>query len=179
MIKYLWILLVIVSCVSPQELYIRKREKAKEKIDKLTRLFPEIVSKTDTTIIIKDTIINDKIVVVSDTIITNKIKIDTLYKNIKTDTTLHFSDKSNVVKGIVQIKQDGVLVNITKYPEIIYRNDTINMKDTIYTERIITKYKEVINTNPSMWFVIWSNIKDYLWFILVVIGVILVYRLTK
>jgi hypothetical protein len=182
--KYiLTILFVLASCLTPLEKYNKRKERAKRKIESIVNTFPELKLVKDTIIIVKDTIVRDKQVVINDTIVTNTITIDTVFNTLYKDTVFTFSDKFNIIKGVIDIKQDAVKVNITKYPEVIYRTDTINIKDTLYREKIVTNVKEVINTTTSFSYWLTSNLKAliilFIYLLLFLIILYLIYKYIK
>ena len=170
------IFLLFSSCLSKQERFMKNREKAKETINELSRKY-DLRTSTDTIISFTDTLERERIITMIDTFYTQISKVDTVFTN--KEGTYSFNDMMNTIQGLVTVKQDGVLVKVTKMPERIIIKDTVLVKDTMIVERVVTKSIEVINTKPNLFYNIWDTIKNYIWLILIVLCLIIVVRLLK
>lgn len=175
-ILFTLVLIIFSGCLSQQERYMKNREKAKQTITILSNQYG-LSQRSDTIIRTADTIEKERIITRLDTFWTQLSRVDTVFSN--KEGIYSFDDLIHTISGKVTVKQDGVQVTVTKVPERIILVDTILVKDTIITERVITKTLEVIKTEPSIFWSIWGTIKNYIWLVLIVICSLLVYKIIK
>jgi hypothetical protein len=165
---------LIYSCKSQEELSKLRKERAKQKINKIIDRYPDLASYQIDTVIRYDTIINNKIITEVDTIILPAVldtisildttkRIDTFYLNNKTDYVI--------------INKDNKTVTVNLKPKTYYIHDTIRFSDTIVNTVEHIKIQKVVDTTKDFWFNLWLSIKSWIWWILIILGILLIVRL--
>lgn len=177
--KHIFFLLIIpalavsmVSCLTQSEITKRKKERAKDKITKILNKYPDLTETNIDTIIKYDTIINNKVI----------FEIDT-FTLPGSDTTIYLKDSSSSLIDTIYFpnKIDYVIINklnktirLTQKPKIFYIHDTLFFRDTIINHTITIEKEKIINVTKDFWFNLWLAIKKWIWWILIIAGIILI-----
>jgi len=182
MSKQLFILSLIVftlsSCQSYLTVHKNKVERAKRKINKIVLQYPELKTLSDSTVVTRDTVIENKTYVHYDTITTKKEVFDsTLYFKMDSTYNLQQGNIEAVLRFYRENNNNKLEYKIIKIPEYIAYRDTIYLQDTTVNTNTTTSKTEVIDTKPDFWWNLWSQVKGWLWVILVAIIVIVLIRI--
>lgn len=181
--KHLFLLLMVAagaamvcqSCLTQAERFLKKQEKAKRKIDRLVKKYPDLRTIKDTTIISYDTIINNDTIIYNDTIITKQEVMDSSFY-FSWDSIYRVQQGS--IEALFQISKDKKIeYKIIKQPEYIHVHDTLYHRDTIVNTNTVYKEREIINTTKNFWFSLWLSIKGWIWWVLVIIALLLILRM--
>jgi hypothetical protein len=176
-IIYLLLLTFFTACISPYEAHIKKSERAKERIASILRDFPELLSK-DTLYITKiDTHVTERTIVFRDSIYVPKEVLDTSVQ-IQFDSiyTLH---KGNL-DVVFQLKKDRtILLDIINKARTIYYTDTVRIHDTTFNTVTKIEYRTTIDTEPSFWWSLWFNVRNWLWLVVLLVVFIVIYKLVR
>jgi hypothetical protein len=159
LIKYILLLLFFTSCsiglfTTSKE---RKIERAKSKIQKLVKKYPELVEyNTDTVEIQKITI---------DTVFTKEI--DTTFVNQISSDTVTVETERIVIKYRV--------INDSLHMNFKVKQDTIPIHDTIYVK--VPVKQAIINAESDCKAYIEKNLSYGFWFIVVIFAIIVIVKL--
>ena len=176
LIALITILFLLCSCETTGELYQRKLNRAKKKIDRLTLKFPELKTVSDTTYIISDTTIVNNTHYINDSIfIQGGQRIDTIVQVTNMDSLITILN-DNIELRLEEIGGGHVRAAVSVVPHYIYETDTLHTVDTIYREKIVKETTNVVNTEKSFWWSLWFQVKGWLWVILIVAAILLILR---
>lgn len=164
------VILLFISCLTPYERNISRQEKAKNKIDKLFKSFPDLLKADTLTLVKSDTIINERDIIIRDSIVVPKEVIDSSI-NFKYDS-LYKVHQANLDILFTISKDNKAHFIVTKKEQVIYKLDTIKVTDTIIKTNTITEYKTIVNTEKSFLWSAWLLIRPWLWLILLLLIVI-------
>ena len=158
------------SCMSQNVAHKRKVERAKKRIERIIYKFPELKTITETKIITRDTQIHERIIEYRDTLYTTREVLDSSFY-FALDSTYRIQQE-NIEALFEFTKENKFNFKIIKQPEAFYIHDTIRVTDTTFTNNTTITQSQLINTKPSFWFNLWLAIKGWIWWILVIVGLI-------
>ena len=169
----LFLILVLNSCRTPAEFRARKLMNAKNKIDRLVLKFPELKVTKDTTYYLSDTTIINRTKYINDSVfIAGGTTIDTILQLGSIDSVFTIFAK-NIELKLLKLANNNIKATVSVVPHYIYEVDTLYSKDTIFRDKIIIKNTEIINTEKSFWWSLWFTLKGWLWYILIILGIII------
>lgn len=172
------LLFVLISCLSPLERKVRKRELAKVKLESILSKYPELLSTSDTSYIRQiDTVINTRSILFRDTISIPKEVIDSsFYLDYDSLYEIHKGNLNLIVK---LNKANELLITASKDAQTIYYTDTFTIRDTVIVKEIVKEYTKIIDTQPSLIWSIWTHVKSWLWLIILVLIAIITFKTLK
>jgi hypothetical protein len=173
----LLILLLLTGCATTQEIQNRKLENAKVRLNKIIKMYPELLVGETRVSSTTDTVIKNRVEFLRDSVyIKGGTRIDTVLQINQLDSLFSVFDDMIELKllnnGFGQVRAQVKVV-----PHYIYETDTLKMTDTVFREKINTVTTNTINTKPNIFWSFWFFIKGWLWFILVVIAIIFIIRI--
>lgn len=176
LIIFAFMLVLAWSCITPAELAQRKTERAKAKLDRILREFPELLDTKDTTLVKYDTITMSKEIIRFDTVYREGgISIDTIVEISNFDSVFTVYSKEMEIRieklGGELVRARGIIK-----PYFITEIDTFNITDTVFINTIQTNTIQTLDNQPSFWWNLWWSIKGWIWWILIVIAILIILR---
>lgn len=165
--------LIFTSC-NPELRRLRNIEKTKRNIEGYKLAYPELWTKQIDTLIISDTIVNDRIRTLIDTVLVPQVRIDTVLTN-SVDGVYVFSRGD--ISGTVKVLDSKVSLDIETSKQVIYRYDTIVYSDTVIVNSNTITEKTLVNTQPNPWLVFLHKTWQWiLWFVILALSGLIAYK---
>lgn len=163
------------SCLTKAERFLKKQERAKQRIEDILKKYPDLKTVTVTEITTRDTVIQNDTFIYNDTLVTKQEIVDSAFYY-KLDSV--YKVQQGNIEALFEFAEDNKFkFKIIKQPEYIYVHDTLYHRDTIVNTNTIIKEREVVNTTKNFWFNLWLAVKGWIWWILVILAILLVGRL--
>ncbi len=174
----LLIIFILGSCTSTAKLHRNKVRKAKNKIERLVQKYPELKSSSDTTSIVRDTIVESKVVINTDSVYINGGTIVDTVIQFNVDSTFYAKFEDISVR-LEEIGGGQVRANISRTPHYIYYTDTIQYTDTVFVNTINTVKTDIISTEKSFWWSLWDQVSGWIWWVLIIVAILLIMMMTR
>lgn len=167
--------IIATSCLTKHERFLKRQERAKQRIEDVVRKFPDLKTITITEIVTKDTVIQNDTIIYNDTLVTKQEIIDSAFYY-KLDSVYKVQEGN--IEALFEFAEDNKFkFKVIKKPEYIYVHDTLYHRDTVVNTNTIIKEREVVNTTKNFWFDLWLGIKGWIWWILVILAIVIILRI--
>jgi hypothetical protein len=163
------------SCLTKAERFLKRQEKAKQRIEDILKKYPDLKTITVTEITTRDTVIQNDTFIYNDTLVTKQEIVDSTFYY-KLDSVYKVQEGN--IEALFEFAENNKFkFKVIKKPEYIYVHDTLYHRDTIVNTNTIIKEREVVNTTKNFWFNLWLAVKGWIWWILIIVAIIVILRL--